>query len=305
MRLPDFVHFCIVIEVRLSQLIPPLFRLLARIPLPILHAWGGLLGWLVYLCSAAQRRRTRANMALALGRSPKGHELRKNAQETGRMMFELPFVWLRPLDEVLAKVVRVEGWEKVEALRAAGRPMVALTPHLGCFEIISLYIGARMPMTVLYRPPKLTEAEAFLRAGRQRGQIQLAPADLSGVRRLIKAMRQGEATGLLPDQAPGKGEGVWVPFFGRPAYTMTLAARLSEVQGAGVLLFWGERIAGKGWCIHVEELQETLDGSIDARAATLNREVERIILKCPSQYLWSYNRYKVPAGVTSPVSSES
>jgi len=289
----------------LRRLIPILFRVLGRWPLPVLHAIGGWLGCLVYASSAPHRRRVKANLALALGQTPPRGLLWRNASETGRMMTEMPYVWQRPLDEVLASVLEVTGWDKVEALRAAGRPMIALTPHLGCFEIISLYIGARMPMTVLYRPPKLTEAEAFLRAGRSRGHIQLAPADLSGVRRLIKAMRQGEATGLLPDQAPGKGEGLWVPFFGRPAYTMTLAARLSEVQGAGVLFFWGERVAGKGWRIHVEEPDEAIEGTIEARAGAINRQVERIIRLCPAQYLWSYNRYKVPAGVTPPAQSNT
>jgi len=278
---------------------------MARCPLPVLHGLGALLGRVFLLSSGPQRRRISDNMAQALGRTPSFSEISTNAAETGRMMLELPFVWLRPLDEILGRIVEVKGWEKVEALRAAGRPMVALTPHLGCFEIISLYIGSQMPMTVLYRPPKQTEAEPFLRAGRARGQIQLAPADLSGVRRLIRAMRQGEATGLLPDQAPGKGEGAWLPFFGRPAYTMTLAARLSEVQGAGVLLFWGERIAGKGWRIHVEEPLTPLAGDIEARATAINQEVERIVRLCPQQYLWAYNRYKIPAGVTPPDSAPS
>lgn len=285
---------------RLTRLIPAAFRTLAGLPLRFAHALGAALGWLVLMGSPTQRRRIRDNLSLALGRAPDFAEQSRNAAETGRMIFELPYVWLRPHEAVLDHVIEVRGWEQVEALRQAGRPMIALTPHLGCFEIISLYIGARMPMTVLYRAPKQAEAEPFLRAGRARGQIQLAPADLSGVRRLIKALRQGEATGLLPDQAPGKGEGIWLPFFGRPAYTMTLAARLSEVKGAAVLLFWGERIAGKGWRIHVESPSQTIEGDIETRAARINQEVERIIRQCPLQYLWAYNRYKVPAGVAAP-----
>ena len=241
-------------------------------------------------------------MALGLGRTPTPEELGNVAKETGRMMLELPFVWQRPLDETLGHIVEVVGWDKVEALRAAGRPMIALTPHLGCFEIISLYIGSQMPMTVLYRPPKQTEVEPILRTGRMQGRISLAPADLSGVRRLIKALRQGEATGLLPDQAPGNGEGQWSPFFGKPAYTMTLAARLSEVKGSAVLLFWGERIVGKGWRIHVFEPETPLNGGLEERVDAINREVERVIRQCPTQYLWGYNRYKVPAGAQPPQS---
>lgn len=285
-----------------SRLLPRLFETLGALSLPTVHRLGAAAGLLTYCLSGNYRRRVRDNMTQALGRTPRAEELGAVARESGRMMLELPFVWQRPLEETLGHVVEVVGWNKVEALRAAGRPMIALTPHLGCFEIISLYIGSHMPMTVLYRPPKQAEIEPILRAGRARGRISLAPADLSGVRRLIKALRHGEATGLLPDQAPGTGEGQWSPFFGKPAYTMTLAARLSEVKGAAVLLFWGERIIGRGWRIHVFEPTEALDGPLEKRVDAINREVERVIRQCPTQYLWGYNRYKVPAGAPPPQS---
>lgn len=290
---------------KLKQFLPLLFRVLGSCPLPVLHGLAALLAPFVLLAGGAQRRRMRANFALALRRAPRFRELFRNALETSCMMLELPFIWRQPLDKALARVIEVRGWDKVEALRAAGRPMVALTPHLGCFEIVSLYIGAHMPMTALYRPPKQGEVEPFLQAGRSRGQIQLAPADFSGVRRLIKALRQGEATGMLPDQVPSKGDGLWLPFFGRAAYTMTLAARLSEVPGTAVLLFRGERVVGKGWRIHVEEPLEPIEGSLAERAAIINREIERCILKCPQQYLWAYNRYKIPAGVEPPAPKNS
>jgi len=239
-------------------------------------------------------------MARGLGHQPTRTELHANARETGRMMLELPFVWLRPFDEVLAHILEVVGWEQVEALRAEGLTMIALTPHMGCFEIASQYIGERMPMTVLYRPPKQASVEPILRAGRTRGRLSLATADLAGVRSIIKGLRQGISTGLLPDQAPGKGEGLWVPFFGKPAYTMTLAARLSEVKNTRVLLFWGERITGRGWRLHVMAPQTPIEGTLEERAHAINREVENLIRKCPTQYLWGYNRYKVPAGATPP-----
>ncbi|HSD37993.1 MAG TPA: lysophospholipid acyltransferase family protein [Rhodocyclaceae bacterium] len=282
------------------MLISNLFRWLGHFSLPALHRMGAIGGWLTYRLSGRYRLRMRNNMGLALRRAPTSAELRNAAMETGRMMFELPYIWQRPLPKVLGHVVEIVGWEKVEALRAEGRAVLALTPHLGCFEIVSLYIGEHMPMTVLYRPPKQSVIEPILRAGRQQGHIKLAPADLGGVRRLIKALRQGEATGLLPDQAPGNGEGQWSPFFGKPAYTMTLAARLSEVQNAAVLLFWGERIVGRGWRIHVLEPQEAVVGTLEERVHIINRNIEDLIQRCPTQYLWGYNRYKVPAGVAAP-----
>jgi KDO2-lipid IV(A) lauroyltransferase len=280
-----------------------LFRWLGHLSLPALHRLGAVAGLLTYRLSGRYRLRMHNNMTLALKRPPTSVELRTAAKETGRMMFELPYIWQRPLAKVLGHVVEVVGWEKVEALRAEGRAVLALTPHLGCFEIVSLYIGERMPMTVLYRPPKQAAIEPILRAGRAQGRIQLAPADLGGVRRLIKALRSGEATGLLPDQAPGNGEGLWSPFFGKPAYTMTLAGRLSEVQNASVLLFWGERIVSRGWRIHVFEPHEAVTGTLEERVHAINRNIENVVLRCPTQYLWGYNRYKVPAGVTPPEES--
>jgi len=244
-------------------------------------------------------------MARGLGHPPSRAELHANAQETGRMMLELPFVWQRPLDEVLGHIIEVVGWDLVETLHKEGYTVVALTPHMGCFEIASLYFGKHLPMTVLYRPPKQANVEPILRAGRARGQLSLATADLAGVRSIIKGLRQGISTGLLPDQAPGKGEGLWVPFFGRPAYTMTLAARLSEVKNTRVLLFWGERITGKGWRLHIMAPQHPLEGSLEERAHAINREVENLIRKCPTQYLWGYNRYKVPSGANPPPADNS
>lgn len=282
-------------------MISRLFRWLGHLSLPALHHLGAIAGLATYRLSGRYRLRMRDNMGRALGRAPHPAELRQAAAETGRMMFELPYLWQRPLPKVLGHVIEVSGWERVEALRAEGRAILALTPHLGCFEIVSLYIGEHMPMTVLYRPPKQSIIEPMLRAGRERGQIRLAPADIGGVRRLIKALRQGEATGLLPDQAPGKGEGLWSPFFGKPAYTMTLAGRLSEVQGAAVLMFWGERVAGRGWRIHVLEPDEPVSGTLEERVHCINRNIEQVIRRCPTQYLWAYNRYKTPAGVTPPV----
>ncbi|MDQ7988588.1 MAG: lysophospholipid acyltransferase family protein [Candidatus Dactylopiibacterium sp.] len=284
----------------LDALIPRLFRLLGRCSLPTLHRLGGWAGLATYWLSPRYRRRLRENMARGIGRAPTTAELHANARETGRMILELPFIWQRPLEEVLAHVVGTSGWEAVDALRAEGRAMIALTPHLGCFEITSIHAGTFMPMTILYRPPKQASVEPILRAGRARGQLSLATADLAGVRSIIKGLRQGVSTGLLPDQAPGKGEGIWLPFFGKPAYTMTLAARLAEVKDTRVLLFWGERIAGRGWHLHCLAPSVPLEGTLEARAAAINREVEALILRCPAQYLWAYNRYKTPAGAPPP-----
>lgn len=222
--------------------------------------------------------------------------------ESGKSLLELPWIWLRPQDEVVEKVVKVSGWELVEAAWKDGRGILFLTPHMGCFEIAAQYYAARRPITVLYRRPKQDWLAPLIEDGRG-AHLKLAPADLSGVRRLLTALKRGEAVGMLPDQVPGSGEGVWVPFFGRPAYTMTLAARLAESVhgGATMLLAFGERLPyGAGYHLRLFPLSRPLEGDLSARTAQLNAELEAVIRQCPEQYLWAYNRYKVPAGAEPP-----
>ncbi|MGE5472316.1 MAG: lysophospholipid acyltransferase family protein [Bacteroidota bacterium] len=274
-----------------------LFRVLSRLPLWLVHALGAALGRLVYFLSSTYRRHLQENLAQA-GIDP---ALRLTvAAETGKQMLELSRIWLRPLDAAIGQVTDVVGWELVEAARQSGRGIVFLTPHLGCFEITAQYLSANFPITVLYRPPKQASAQYLIETGRQREQLHLAPADLSGVRSLIKALKRGQAIGLLPDQAPKTGEGVWLDFFGRAAYTMTLAARLTET-GAATLLTWGERLpGGRGYRLHFAQPQNELAGDTVHRAQQINQEMEHLIRQCPSQYLWGYNRYKRPAGAEAP-----
>lgn len=274
-----------------------IFRILSRLPLRAVHALGALLGRLIYLLSPTYRRHVRENLAQA-GIDP---ALRGAvAAESGKQMLELARIWLRPLDEANAQVVEVVGRDCLDAALAEGRGVLFLTPHLGCFEITAQYLSSFGDITVLYRPPKSAAAQELIQTGRKRARLHLAPADLSGVRALIKALKKGQMVGMLPDQAPKTGEGVWLDFFGRPAYTMTLAARLSET-GATTLLTWGERLPqGRGYRIHFQPLTPPLSGTTQERAQQINHAVEALVRQCPAQYLWGYNRYKRPRGAEAP-----
>ena len=281
------------------------FRLLARTSLATLHRLGALLGWLTWLASPTYRRHLRENMTLALGADGARRVRNAAIANAGRTSLELPRLWLHPLEETVRLVREVRGWDYVEAAQAAGKGILFLTPHLGCFEVTAQYYSHRAPISVLYRPPKQAWLQTMIEEGRARPQLYLAPADLSGVRTLIKALRRGEAVGMLPDQAPRRGEGRWIDFFGRPAYTMTLAGKLSE-SGAAVVLAWGERLPdGAGFRLHFMPPEHPVEGSVEERAACISREMERLILKCPEQYLWGYNRYKQRRGTEPAPDSES
>jgi KDO2-lipid IV(A) lauroyltransferase len=275
-----------------------LLRVAARFPLPLLHALGVVLGWIVYLGSGRYRRYLRQNLEAA---GLYNSRLRGIVvAEGGKAVLELPAIWLRPHEAAADLVVEVSGWEFAASGAKIGRGVIFLTPHVGCWEVTAQYISRRMPITVMYSPPKVKALEPLMLAGRNRGaMMKSVPADLRGVRAMLKALRRGEAIGMLPDQVPGTGEGEWVEFFGRQAYTMTLVGRLAEKSGAPVLLCYAERLArGRGYRFVVEPMLVPRPPESPVRA--LNRSLEQMILRCPEQYLWSYNRYKVPAGVNPP-----
>ena len=282
----------------ISSLVDWLFNLVARLPLSVLHRLGAVLGKLTYGLSSKYAERMRENLSNALKGRPEAdfrRVLNASIVEAGKGAIELLWVWCRPLAEVTASVKACYGWEHIEAARARGRGVIFLTPHLGCFDVSALYVAEHMPVTVLYRPPKLIWLEHVMRSGRERAQVRLARTDVSGVRQLYKALKRAEAIGLLPDQVPGNGEGEWADFFGRPAYTMTLIGRLVKSSGASVVMTSVERLThGSGYILRFTPLEFVVDLPISRQ---VNAALEELVLINPAQYLWSYNRYKIPAGV--------
>jgi KDO2-lipid IV(A) lauroyltransferase len=272
-------------------------RLIAKLPLPLLHALGSVLGWALYGISPTYRRNLRDNL-----RQAGYHDARTRREAisaAGQMLAELPALWFRPHAQVAGLVREVVGEEQTLELRAQRKPLLFLTPHMGCFEVTAQYAALRGPITVLYRPPKIAWLEPLMREGRSRPNVRLVPADVSGVREVFRALQRGEAAGFLPDQVPGRGEGEWADFFGRPAYTMTLAARLAERPGVQCFLAYARRLPrGRGYAIVVRPLAEKLAGESATRR--LNRALEMLVRECPGQYLWGYNRYKAPRNAPPP-----
>ncbi|MCU0927757.1 MAG: lysophospholipid acyltransferase family protein [Burkholderiaceae bacterium] len=286
-----------------------LVRWLSNWPLPWLHAIGGVLGWLTYLASPTYRRRLRENAELAgLGRA----QIRAAVAEAGRFVAEVPWLWLGRHAQPISRHVNWDGDALIDEALAAGRGLVLLTPHLGSFEVCAQAYaerwGGARPMTALYRPAKQAWLRTFEEQARSRPGLATAPTTLAGVRQLLRALKRGETVGLLPDQVPPQGQGAWAPFFGRPAYTMTLATRLVQLGGAPWLVMWAERLPrGAGWKLVVRAPQQPLptaaesDEALQAACArVLNAEMERVIRQCPTQYLWGYNRYKGPRRPDAP-----
>ncbi len=279
-----------------------LLRQLAKLPLSWIHLAGAALGWLVYLVSPSYASRLRSNLLQSrLWRDEADYQrlLHESIAENGKASTELIAAWFRPVPDALKLIISCEAAHLVEEAQRRGKGIVFLTPHLGCFEIAALWLAQRNPITVLYRPPKMKMLRPLIEAGRGRDKVALAPANLTGVRLLLKALKRGESLGVLPDQVPSFGEGVWTQFFGRPAYTMTLAGRLVEATGATPIIFIAERLPrGRGYVLRFRKIDEALDRENGPRV--LNAAIEKMVQLRPGQYLWSYNRYKVPAGAMPP-----
>lgn len=271
---------------------PLLFRLFSVFPLWLLHAMGAAMGWVAFCASPTYRRRFLANSALA------GYSfgaVRAAVGHAGRMVAELPRLWLgSPMP------CRIEGEACVEQAYAAGRGILFLTPHQGCFELSAQaaarrWSAERGPITVLYRPARQAGLATVMETARNRPGMLAVPTTLAGVRQMIKALRRGEAVGLLPDQVPPDGQGHWAPFFSRDAYTMTLAVRLAQQTGAAVVLARCERLSwGRGFVTHFEPLAQPLSDQLDLAVVQINQAMEHLIRQCPEQYLWGYGRYKQP-----------
>lgn len=272
-------------------------RWLSRRPLRVLHAVGAFLGWVVYALSPSYRRRLRGNAQHA-GITPQ--QRRASVGEAGKMVLEGLRLWLRPAGQPIADPVQWQGEALIDEALALGRGLVFLTPHLGSFEVTAQAyaqrFGAQQPITVMYRPARHRMLRELEEAARARPALATAPASIAGVRQMMRALKRGEAVGLLPDQVPPDGMGVWADFFGAPAYTMTLAARLALHAGAPIVLAWCERLpSGQGYHLRLSRLAEPLPPQDEAaQAAVINRAMESLIRQCPQQYLWGYNRYKRP-----------
>ena len=273
-----------------------LFRFLSIFPLSVLHIIGAILGRVVYLLSASYRQRLQENLV----RAGFSAHLKEAIQEAGKNVLELPFIWCAKPERVLATAT-MENWALLQEALDAKKGVILLTPHLGCFEIVAQMIAVRTRLTVLYRPPRKDALKPLIEGARARDNLLLAAANLSGVRIMAKALKKGEAIGLLPDQVPQEGEGVWADFFGKQAYTMTLSAKLHSMSGAPIILTYAERLPqGKGYVVRFVKFEETLTGDPVQQAEAINRSMEKLIARSPAQYFWSYNRYKTPEGVAGP-----
>lgn len=278
-----------------------LIYLISRLPLNLLRSIGRFVGTLIYRFDSAYRQEINKNLTRAGIYSPAlAYEV---AREQGAQAVEAPWVWGRTRQQVLEHCrIDQSSLPILEEALGGARPIVFLTPHIGCYEVGPMMVaerwlkGTNRQFAILYRVPRKSYLRKIVGEGRVSENIVPASADLKGVRQILRIMKAGGIAGILPDQVPSHGEGVWAPLFGEKAYTMTFPLKLAKQFNAQIIMARMER-EPQGWRMHVQSWDYQLTGDEKQDVTAMNRLIEETILKRPEQYLWSYKRYKCPRGV--------
>lgn len=270
--------------------------LLARLPLPVNHALGAGLGWLAWWLPNGLKRTSLDNLARCYPDQSEDWQRRVariSLMETGKALTEAPWLWHAGPERIAQRLHGTDGWPHVQQAMAQGRGVFLVSPHLGSWEFAGLHAASLGPMTSLYRPPRQKALDSLLRRSRQATGARLVPTTPSGIRALHRAVDRGELIGMLPDQTPKGSSGVFAPFFGHPAYTMILLARLATPKRVPVIFAYAERLPrGRGYRYHCIPAPEGLYAEDPVVAATaINQAVETLVRQCPEQYAWSYKRF--------------
>ncbi len=275
--------------------------LIARIPLPLTHLLGWLLGLPFFLLPNRHRRISRINIDLCFAEKSgpwRRWLIFKSLVETAKTIMESPRLWRTGETGALNRIREITGLAHVHEGLAHNRGVIVIAPHLGAWEMAGLYCSSLFPLTSLYRPPRQPGLEEILVAGRRAHGAKLAATDIKGVRQLVRALKNNELVAILPDQDPRDSSALFAPFFGVATNTMTLASRIAMKSGAGLVLCVAERLSwGRGFRIHFRPLDISSEAQLETHVAAINRGVESFVRHLPQQYQWSYKRFRTrPAG---------
>ena len=281
-----------------GTLLDALAAILGRVPLRALHGLGDATAWLARVLGVREARTARRNLEIVYpGLDPiaRARLLREVLRTTFRGAFETMRFWTRSERDNLRLVDNVHGQALFDAALASGHGLIIAAPHYGNWELLNQWLATHTPITVLYRRPKSGAGEAFLRRVRGRANVRQLPAEGAAMRGLFKALSAGGVIGILPDQQPKAGDGLFAPFFGKDALSMTLLPRLAQRTGATVLFAIAERRYDAGrtrFDVHLLAAPDALhDPDLQTAVGAMNAAVQAIAERDPAQYQWTYKRY--------------
>ena len=288
-----------------------LLRLLSLVPLRLTYWLALPLAGLLYLMPWRKHRIIRTNLRIAFP-DLSDREIRrlhrKNLIAMAQLVLELGAVWHWSADQLLNVIKDSDGLDDLADARHRGKGVLLIAGHHGNWEINALRVGLDGEFSGLYKAPNSPVIDRELRASRSRFGAKLIASGSPAMREILRALRAGETVGLLMDQVPRQGQGVFAPFFGRPALTMTLVQRLARRTGCAVIFSDCRRLpGGRGWSLSYRPAPpEVADDDPKVAVAALNQCLERSVSEAPDQYLWLYKRYAVqPDGWDNPYRSSS
>ncbi len=271
-----------------------IFRGLGLLPLIALQRIGAFFGWIGWVMPGTYKRRAAQNIAFAYPDAPPALQ-KQSMQQLIQMFLELPYLWSPRNADRLQDLVICDEWQLIDETLAQGRGLILISPHIGCFEMLGPIYSQRHKATVIFKEPRMKWLGDLINRIRFSPQLTLVPATQTGVKGLVRTLMRGQTIGFLPDQVPAEGDGVYAPFFGQPAYTITLVQRMQSLRQTPIFTVGLERLDhAQGYRFHVVPMTSPLSEDPIQAATEMNQALEAMIRRMPSQYLWGYNRYKTP-----------
>ena len=272
-------------------------KCLAFTPLPLLHGLARVGGWLTNALPSRAKSTTYKNLQTCFAdkSEPEIAALAKDSLgHTVATALEMGKAWAQPVSWTIALVKEEDGYQEFLAAGESGKGVILLAPHLSNWEIFGFYACQDLASNFMYQPPRSAAMDRLLKEVRSRSGVQMAPTSRAGVAQVLAALKRGEMVGVLPDQVPADGSGEFAPFFGEPAYTMTLVSKLAQRTGAHVFCGFAQRLpGGRGFKAVFRRADETIYSSdIEVSLAGLNRSVEDCVQLAPAQYQWEYKRFR-------------
>ena len=273
---------------------------IGRLPLGVSRSLGAQLGPLVMAVNARDRRRSRSHLRIAfpdLDEAAVRDLLRRNARHVGMLLAEVAWL-LQATAEGLAGLCTVTGVEHIERALAAGTGAVLITGHCGNWEILNARLGvAGIPLTIAVRSLSDPRLDRIITTLRSRYGSEVVPRGQDAGRRLAAALAANRVNGLLIDQDIKDIPGVFVPFFGRPAWTPSGAAALALRRGCPLLPTFDHRLPDGRHQVEVQPpLPDPPPGAPEERVIALTAAataaIERQIRAYPEQWTWMHRRWR-------------
>jgi len=288
-----------ILETLIYKAISAVFSVLGLIPRPTAVWIAGVIGRVWFLVDRRHRNVAIENLTHVFGREKNGQEIRAMAlkifQNLALILFEIGWS-MRVKEKDFNKLFKIVGLENMQAAYVKGKGVLALTAHIGNWELLMLAAGfLGIPMSAIYRPFDFKPLDRFFADLRARYGAKLYPKSRA-MRKILRSMRDKELVGFLLDQNTNVQSGVFVDFFGKPACTHKGIAVIALGLDAPVIPAFLLR-EGDGFRVEFGPeipLIRTGDKDKDVIENTrqYNKALESIILRYPEQWFWVHRRWK-------------